>query len=244
VDAEKSPLVWRYWNLSALFGGVFGIRFTLDIWVFQHLALGEEMNFAFIAITILGMLIGESSSGPISDRAGRWIALNLSAATILGWAFCSAAAVSISDFWLLVPPPGAPDSERSMLFHLKRICDDPKLNPTGGAVLRQPLEAFMQWLEGECFVEDVWLPSIELKTDIRVKRITFIKICGNIGKHSFARLSVNVRKICEILKANGTVVDEDQGSCSGGWGRACSSSRRWRAWCSSASTRSAIRSTS
>jgi hypothetical protein len=43
-------------------------------------------------------------------------------------------------FGLTMPPTGAPTSERSLLFHLKRICDDPKLNPTGGGALRLPLD--------------------------------------------------------------------------------------------------------
>lgn len=75
----------------------------------------------------------------------------------------------------------------------------------------KPLWAFRDWLETECFVDDVWLPSIELKTDIRVKRFAFIKICGNIGKHNFARLSRVVVDICGILEANGNKVSVDQG---------------------------------
>jgi hypothetical protein len=114
-------------------------------------------------------------------------------------------------FGLTVPPKGAPESERSVLFHLKRIASDPILNPNGGHALKLPLEAFLQWLETECFVEKVWLPSIEVESDIRVKRIAFIKICGNIAKHSFARLSANVHEICEILKANGRTIDPEQG---------------------------------
>lgn len=114
-------------------------------------------------------------------------------------------------FGLTMPPTAAPQSERSLLFHLKRICDDPKLNPTGGGALRLPLEAFMNWLEAECCVEKVWLPSIDLETTINVRRIAFIKICGNISKHNFTRLSVNVHEIREILKANGRTIDTDQG---------------------------------
>jgi hypothetical protein len=60
-------------------------------------------------------------------------------------------------------------------------------------------------------VENVWLPSIELQTDIHVKRFTFIKICGNIGKHNFARLSRVVGDICAILEANGNKVSVDHG---------------------------------
>ena len=114
-------------------------------------------------------------------------------------------------FGLTKPPSGASKSERSLLFHLKRICDDPKLNPTGSDILRLPLEAFMQWLEAEFCIDKVWLPSINVETNIRVKRIAFIKICGNISKHNFTRLSANVDEICEILKASGISLDEDQG---------------------------------
>src|SRR5439155_21638911 len=102
-------------------------------------------------------------------------------------------------------------SERSMLFHLKGICDDPKLDPTGGAALRLPPEAFIQWLEAECCVEQVWLPSINEKRNLRVERIAFITFCGNISKHNFTRLNVDVPKIRRILKANGITIDKDQG---------------------------------
>ena len=114
-------------------------------------------------------------------------------------------------FGLTMPPSGAPQSERGLLFHLKRICDDPQLNSTGSDTLRLPLDAFTQWLETELCIDKVWLPSITVETNIRVKRIAFIKICGNISKHNFTRLSVNVAEICEILNANGISLDEEQG---------------------------------
>jgi hypothetical protein len=114
-------------------------------------------------------------------------------------------------FGLPAPPAGSSKSEQSYLFYLRRICDAPKLNPTGEDVMRAPLEAFLQWLETECFVEKVWLPSINLETDMKLKRIEFIKICGNISKHSFPRLEINVKDICKILKKNGTTIDIWQG---------------------------------
>jgi len=110
-------------------------------------------------------------------------------------------------FGLSHPPEGVPESERSILFHLKRICATPQLDASGIAHLSEPLEAFGRWLEGECLVQDVWLPAIELKTDIKIKRITFIKICGNIGKHNFTRLGADVAAICKVLEANGTTID-------------------------------------
>lgn len=114
-------------------------------------------------------------------------------------------------FELPMPPRNTPMSERSLLFHLRRICEDPKLNTNGGATLRVPLDLFVQWLETECNVEKVWFPSISVESDIRVRRIAFIKICGNIAKHNFTRLSSNVADICDILKANGNTISADHG---------------------------------
>jgi hypothetical protein len=112
---------------------------------------------------------------------------------------------------LPTPPPGTLASERSLFFHLKRVCADPKLNAEGNDLLRTPLDAFLEWLETECVVTDVWLPSIELQIDIKVKRVFFLKICGNIAKHGFTRLGVNVGDICDLLHTNGATVDREQG---------------------------------
>jgi hypothetical protein len=114
-------------------------------------------------------------------------------------------------FGLPMPARGAAKSERSVLFHLKRICDAPQFSSSSGSTIKPPLDALMQWLEAECEIEKVWLPSINLETTLRVPRVSFIKICGNIAKHSFARLSTNVGDICKILKANGTAIDGEQG---------------------------------
>src|SRR5665213_1480893 len=114
-------------------------------------------------------------------------------------------------FGLPAPPKGAPKSDRTVLFLLRRICDEPRLNPGGAHILRSPLGSFVEWLEADCLVEEVWFPSIKVESDIRVKRIAFLKICGNIAKHSFTRLSDNVREICEILKENGTTIEPEQG---------------------------------
>lgn len=91
-----------------------------------------------------------------------------------------------SVFDLPQPPKTLPVSEQGYLFHLKRICASPKLNPAGSEVLLSPLMAFADWLESECFIENVWLPSIQVQTNLTLKRVVFIKICGNIAKHSTA----------------------------------------------------------
>jgi hypothetical protein len=115
-----------------------------------------------------------------------------------------------ASFGLTEPPSGSPLSDKTYLYYLRRVANKPQLNRDGGHLIANPVEAFVQWLDGECFVEDVWLPSIDVKTDLRVKRIQFLRICGNIAKHSFASMSRNSKEIAEVLKENGVMVDRDQ----------------------------------
>jgi hypothetical protein len=114
-------------------------------------------------------------------------------------------------FNLPTPPQRLPKSDQTYLFYLRRVCDSPTIGPTRGDCIRIPLDAFVQWLEADCSVEKVWLPSISLETDITVKRIQFIKICGNIAKHGFPRLNDSVKGICEILKNNGHTIGDGEG---------------------------------
>lgn len=115
-------------------------------------------------------------------------------------------------FDLPAPPPisGARPTDRTFLFYLRQIFEQPNLNSNAGAI-RQPVEAFASWLEQDSYVEDVWLPSIEVKVTLTIKRIIWIKICANIAKHSFARLERNVTQIVRILSHHGKEIDEGMG---------------------------------
>lgn len=104
----------------------------------------------------------------------------------------------------------APMTDRTLLFHMKRVADRPCFNPEAIALLRNTIAAFIAWLETEFTVEKVWLPSINVETALRMKRIRFIKICGNITKHSFARMDVDAGKIQDILRENGHDIDDEQ----------------------------------
>src|SRR4051812_13076915 len=55
-------------------------------------------------------------------------------------------------FDLSEPPNDSRPSDRTFLFYLRQVCDDPKLNHDA-APIRQPLEAFTDWLEGYAVVE-------------------------------------------------------------------------------------------
>jgi hypothetical protein len=113
-------------------------------------------------------------------------------------------------FDLPQPPSGATASDLTFLYYLRLIAECPQLNPDADAI-RRPVEAFAAWLEQDSYIESVWLPSINVEVNLTIKRITWLKICADIGKHSFARLEVNVRKIVHILDDNGKTIDEGMG---------------------------------
>jgi hypothetical protein len=93
------------------------------------------------------------------------------------------------------------------LAYLLNVCDNPRLN-SDSATLRGPVQAFADWLDIDCVVPDLWLPSISGKLDMRIKRISFLKICGDIAKHNFSRLRYNVKQLMEIFAANSLIIDE------------------------------------
>lgn len=113
-------------------------------------------------------------------------------------------------FGLTEPPGDTRQSNLTFLYYLRQICDEPQLNGNI-AFVRGSVEAFAEWLEGEAFVEGVWLPTINVELDMRIMRMTYIKICGDIAKHSFARLEANVKRICRILADHGHPIDEGMG---------------------------------
>jgi hypothetical protein len=90
------------------------------------------------------------------------------------------------------------------------VCKIPTINLKNKSVLTNPVQKFVNWLDTECVVENVWLPSIDTELTLRLKRISFMKICGNISKHNFLRLDHCIREIKNILKANGVSISTDQ----------------------------------
>lgn len=105
---------------------------------------------------------------------------------------------------------GDAETDKTFLFYLRRIASDPYLN-VSSASISIPVESFITWLEGECSVDDVWFPTVPIETNIRVKRMVFLKICGNISKHNFSRLNWVVDEIVQLLSENGVEIDAEQG---------------------------------
>ncbi|MEM5346074.1 hypothetical protein [Paraburkholderia azotifigens] len=101
-------------------------------------------------------------------------------------------------------------TDYTFLFYLRKICRQPLLGRSSDAI-QVPLMALSDWLESECLVEDVWFGSISVQADIRIPRIKYIKICGDIAKHNFSRLQSNVAKIQDTLKVAGKAVSSSDG---------------------------------
>lgn len=112
-------------------------------------------------------------------------------------------------FNLPEPPSNAAPSDLTHLFYLKQLCADPKLGKDTIAIKRV-VDEFSGWLESEAVVKKVWLPTIDTELDMKIGRIQFLKICGDIAKHNFTRLSQNVKRIQRILDAHGVQIDESQ----------------------------------
>lgn len=101
-------------------------------------------------------------------------------------------------------------SNFTFLFYLRQVSEQPMLGPQAD-VLSEAVESFSDWLEKESHVPKVWLPSIDVEVDLNIPRITWLKISADIGKHSFARLEGNVRKVVRILRDHGQEIDEGMG---------------------------------
>ena len=91
---------------------------------------------------------------------------------------------------------------------LTKICDKPEFNLEESiARLRDSVKELKDWLETEVTIE-AWLPSIDRNLDLKILRSEFLRICGNISKHSFARLTKTASELLSILKRNGAAIDE------------------------------------
>lgn len=110
-------------------------------------------------------------------------------------------------FGLPKPASTSRGASASHLSFLYAVCEQPMLSATSSP-LRAHVEQFSEWLDEEAVVPRVWLMSIGLELDVKVSRIEFIRICGDIGKHNFLRLSRRVKSVRGILKANGHEIDE------------------------------------
>jgi hypothetical protein len=105
----------------------------------------------------------------------------------------------------------APLKQTSYLGGMKDISEEPCFN-VGNSIkpLREATLKFIDWLEQEVEVYNVWLPSIDKQITFSIPRIKFLKMCGNISKHNFLR-SVGVsEELRKVLAENGASVTMEE----------------------------------
>ena len=110
---------------------------------------------------------------------------------------------------LMAAPSNARPSNLTFIFHLRQVCVNPKLGADATG-LSAEIEAFGNWLEGEFDAPGVNLHAIDVVADLHVARYRYIKICGDIAKHSLARLETNVGHLRKLLEAAGRSVSEQE----------------------------------
>ena len=106
-------------------------------------------------------------------------------------------------------PHNARPSDLTFIFHLRQVCDDPRLGADATS-LSAHIEAFARWLEDDFLAPGVNLSSIEVVADLRLARYRYIKMCGDIAKHNLARLATNVGHLRRLLDAAGHPVSEQE----------------------------------
>lgn len=108
------------------------------------------------------------------------------------------------------PPSDTVPSNKTFLFHLRQVCAQPILGPDASG-LNAAVEEFASWLEREFVTEGVNLSDINVVCDLKVSRLQYVKICGDIAKHNPTRLEANVKRVRDLLAAAGSPITEDQG---------------------------------
>ena len=101
--------------------------------------------------------------------------------------------------------------QTSYLGALKKISKSPNFDVNGSvASLSRVTHQFSDWLEQEIEVHKIWMPSIDTETTLRLSRMAFLKMCGNISKHNFLRLIRVAEELREILSRSGISVELDK----------------------------------
>jgi hypothetical protein len=103
----------------------------------------------------------------------------------------------------------APVNRTSYLRALKAICDAPSFDVDHSVMpVADSTRAFTEWLEQEVEV-DTWLSSVNARTMLQIKRVTFLKMCGDISKHNFLRSGRIANRLQDTLARASVVISLD-----------------------------------
>lgn len=99
----------------------------------------------------------------------------------------------------------------SYLGALRRISESPNFDINGSVtLLSEVTHKFCNWLEQEIEVHKIWMPSIGTETTLKLTRLTFLKMCGDISKHNFLRSIGVAEELKEILFQSGVSIELDE----------------------------------
>lgn len=101
-------------------------------------------------------------------------------------------------------------SDLTFLVHIRRVTANPQLG-LDGHHLRRAVDAFADWLDVEADIPEVHLGDIDLHIPMTIRRITYLKITGDIAKHSVGKLNDVVRRIRKLMKDNDHPITLAQG---------------------------------
>jgi hypothetical protein len=102
-----------------------------------------------------------------------------------------------------------PVNHISFLGALRQIETHPRFDVDGSvSPLRIAVRSCFDWLNQSVPV-DVWFSSLGKEAVVRLPRLTYLKMCGNIAKHDPLRLGSVARDLQDALAASGVTVDRD-----------------------------------
>jgi hypothetical protein len=101
-----------------------------------------------------------------------------------------------------------PVVQRSYLGALAEICQHPSFNVNDSILpLRDATQTFRSWLQETITIPKMWLPTLSLEINLKIRRIELLKIAGNICKHNILRSVQTMRAFQKALADSGATVD-------------------------------------
>lgn len=106
------------------------------------------------------------------------------------------------------PCGDAPSSDFSSLFYLRLIAERPHLHPNA-IMISKSVQSFSKWLEEHSHLEKYRVGSLGVQVPLSVRRMDWLKICGNCCKHRGLRTNAIQRKVVRfVADAVGCSVDD------------------------------------
>ena len=102
---------------------------------------------------------------------------------------------------------GSNIEQPTYLENLTEIINTPHFDENNSVHnLKVATQEFTTWVRTEVDVP-IWLPSIDKYTRLKIQRLDFLKMTGNISKHHFLKLTVTAKKLKNILPKSGITID-------------------------------------